>query len=181
MECGKWFVCRLRYNIDQFACQKYDYHERVSQWQVEYREKKDDPDSNLEEWQKIYAIEWYGREGMSLDDSVVESNKEIYQPKMLPWHQQEADGYIYILDKTQRVARQPSHDKKGRPPTRQIYCDKKTAVSTQKLVKGLPIGLYNRCWLDGLTTTDRWKLSVSDSNLKLKWIDYQKIGDRNSS
>ena len=92
---------------------------------------------------------------MSLDDSAVESNEEIYQPKMLPWCQQEADGYMDILDKTWRVAVQQSHDKKGRPPTRWICCGEETTVSTWKLVKGLPIGLYDRRWLDGLTTTDR--------------------------
>ena len=118
---------------------------------------------------------------MSLDDSAVEGNEEIYQPKMLPWCQREADGYMDILDKTRRVAGQQSHEKKGRPPTRQIRCGKKNTVSTRKLIKGLPIGLYDRHWLDGLTTTDRQNLSVSTSNFKLEQIDYQKIGDGNSS
>ena len=86
-----------------------------------------------------------------------------------------------ILDKTRRVAGQQSHDKKGRPPTRRIRCGEKTTVSTRKPVKGLPIGLYDRRWLDGLTTTDRGKLCVSISNFKLKRIDYQKIGDGSSS
>ena len=116
-----------------------------------------------------------------MDDSAVEGNKEIYRPKMLPWHRREADGYMDILDKTQRVARQQSHEKKGRPPTRRIRCGEKNTVSTRKPIKGLPIGLYDRRWLDGLTTTDRRNLSVSTSNFKLEWIDYRKIGDGNSS
>ena len=109
---------------------------------------------------------------MSLDDSAVEGNEEIYQPKMLPWHQREADGYMDILDKTWRVAGQQSHEKKGRPPTRRIHHGEKNTVSTWKPIKGLPIGLYNRHWLDGLTTTDRRNLFVSTSNFKLERIDY---------
>ena len=86
-----------------------------------------------------------------------------------------------ILDKTQRVAGQQSHEKKARPPTRRIRHGEKNTVSTQKPIKGLPIRLYNRHWLDGLTTTDRQNLSVSTSNFKLEWINYRKIGDGNLS
>ena len=118
---------------------------------------------------------------MSSDDSAVEGDKEIYQPKMLPWRRREADGYMDILDKTRRVAGQQSHEKKGRPPTRRIRRGEKNTVSTRKPIKGLPIGLYDRRWLDGLTTTDRQNLSVSTSNFKLERIDYRKIGDGNSS
>ena len=92
---------------------------------------------------------------MSSDDSAVEGDEEIYRPKMLPLRRQEADGYMDILDKTRRVAGQQSHEKKGRPSTRRICRGEKNTVSTQKLIKGLPIGLYDRRWLDGLTTTDR--------------------------
>ena len=118
---------------------------------------------------------------MSSDDSAVEGDEEIYRPKMLPWRRREADGYMDILDKTRRVAGQQSHEKKGRPPTRRIRHGEKNTVSTQKPIKGLPIGLYDRRWLDGLTTTDRRNLSVSTSNFKLERIDYRKIGDGNSS
>ena len=44
-----------------------------------------------------------------------------------------------------------------------------------------PIGLYHRCWVDGLTSTDRGKLCASTSTFKLKQINCRKAGDGNSS
>ena len=56
---------------------------------------------------------------MSSDDSEVEDDiKEIYHPKLLPWHQQEADAYMDILDRTRKLPGQQSHSKRGRPPTK---------------------------------------------------------------
>ena len=91
-----------------------------------------------------------------LDESEVEDDiKEIYHPKLLPWHQQEADAYMDILDRTRKLPGQQSHLKKGRPPTKQIHCGEKTVVLAWNPVMGLPAALYHWQWMDGLMTTER--------------------------
>ena len=82
---------------------------------------------------------------MSSDESEVEDDiKEIYHPKLLPWHQQEADAYMDILDRTRKLPGQQSHSKRGRPPTKWIHHGKKMLVSTQNPVMGLPAVLYHQ-------------------------------------
>ena len=52
---------------------------------MEHREAMANHSSDLKEWNHILdTLEWYGREGMSSDESEVE---EIYHPKLLPWCQ----------------------------------------------------------------------------------------------
>ena len=133
------------------------------------------PSSNLKEWHHILdTLEWYGREGMSSDESKVEDDiEEIYHPKLLPWHWREADAYMDILDRTRKLPGQGSHSKKGRPPTKQIRHSKKTVVSTQDPAMGLPAALYHWQWMDGLMTTERQRLCASFSPFKWKWIKYQ--------
>lgn len=62
------------------------------------------PDSDLKEWHHILeTLKWYGQEGMSPEESSVKDIKEIYHLKVLPWHRQEVDAYMDILDKTRRI------------------------------------------------------------------------------
>ena len=133
------------------------------------------PSSDLKEWRHILdTLEWYGREGMSSDESKVEDDiEEIYRPKLLPWRRREADAYMDILDRTRKLPGQRSHSKKGRPPTKRIRRGEKTVVSTRDPVVGLPAALYHRQWMDGLTTTERRRLRASLSPFKWKRIKYQ--------
>ena len=111
---------------------------------------------------------------MSSDESEVEDDiEEIYHPRLLPWHQQEADAYMDILDRTRKLPGQGSHSKKGRPPTKWICHGEKTVVLTQDPVVGLPVALYHWQWMDGLMTTERRRLCASLSPLKWKRIKYQ--------
>ena len=91
------------------------------------------------------TLEWYGQKWMSSDESKVEDDiEEIHHPKLLPWHQREADACMDILDRTRKLPGQGSHSKKGRPLTKQIHCSEKTVVSTQDPVVGLPAALCHQ-------------------------------------
>ena len=134
---------------------------------------------HLKEWCLILdTLEWYGQERISSDESKVGDNiEEIDHPRLLPWCQWEADAYMDILDRTRKLPGQGSHLKKGRPLTKWIYCGEKTVVSIQDPVMGLPAVLYHQQWMDGLTTTKRWKLHASLSPFKWKQIKYQNESD----
>ena len=119
---------------------------------------------------------------MSSDESEVKDDiEEIYCPKLLPWCKWEADAYMDILDRTRKLPSQGSHLKKGRPLTKWIHCGEKTVVSTWDPVMGLPAMLYYQQWMDGLTTTERWKFHASLSPFKWKQIKYQNESDESTT
>lgn len=135
---------------------------------VEDREHEGDPHDDLNAWKGVVkVVNWLGQEGMSSDESDVEGLEEIYRTKILYWRHSEIDHYMDILDSQRKLPNNGIFTKKGKKRTKRVRSSE-AAISDRKPVKGMPVGLYDRTWFNGLKTSERTALKASTDTFKVK-------------
>ena len=110
-----------------------------------------------------------GADGMSSDESAVDSLETVYRMKILAWRR-EIGRYMDFIDQ-QSVADQDIYPPQGAKPTRRVRASH-NCVSDHPPVCGLPLSFYDEDWVESQNGA-YLELTLNVSREKFKWLELE--------
>lgn len=135
--------------------------------------KADRDDDDLPAWEWLrQLVKMLGEHGVSSEESTVENEiEQVLRVKKMPWRRC-IDHELEIVD-IQRILDNDVFSPRGAKPVKRVRAND-NPISARDAVVGLPVEVYDRTWIAGLTRHQLESLNVS--NEKFAWMTVAIVG-----